>query len=91
MTNHPTLNDDLSKDEKSFILFPNPATNQLTVLANAQLQGLSYVVYNIMGESVLKGIIQSGNTEIEIGALTSGMYFFNVGVNFREVFIVIKE
>jgi hypothetical protein len=44
-----------------------------------------------MGESVLKGIIQSGNTEIEIGALTSGIYIFNVGVNFRQVFIVLKE
>ena len=88
---NPTLNDDLSKDEKSFILFPNPATNQLTVFANSQLQGLSYVVYNIMGESVLKGIIHSGNTQIDLSNLSSGMYFFNVGVNCREVFIVIKE
>ncbi len=53
--------------------------------------GSVYTVYDYTGKSVLNGKIFSEHTVIELGNLSSGIYFFTIGNNFKQTFKVIKE
>ena len=74
-----------------FSVFPNPATKQIDVKADATLLGSNYSIYDNTGKSVLKGKINSANTVIELGSLSGGVYLFSVGENLKQTFKVIKE
>lgn len=82
-------------DEKAkqnlFNVFPNPATNQINVKTNVKLIGAAYSVYDNMGKKVLSGTLNTENTVIELGNLSSGMYLFSIGENMQQTFKVVKE
>lgn len=54
------------------IIYPNPVKNVLYV-KNAEA-GSDYHIYNSIGQSVIVGSINTGNTEINMSRLSSGMY-----------------
>lgn len=54
------------------IIYPNPVKNILYV-KNAEA-GSDYHIYNSIGQSVIVGSINTGNTEINMSRLSSGMY-----------------
>ncbi len=74
-----------------FSIFPNPAQSLINVKADIKLLGSSYVVYDNTGKTILKGIITSEDTIIELGSLSGGIYLFSVGENLKQSFKVIKE
>ena len=74
-----------------FSVYPNPATNEINVKANASLLGAAYTVFDNVGKVVLTGKIISENTIIELGNLSSGVYMLNIGDNLIQTFKVIKE
>ncbi len=74
-----------------FSVFPNPAQSLINVKADIKLLGSSYVVYDNTGKTILKGIITSEDTIIELGNLSGGIYLFSVGENLKQAFKVIKE
>jgi hypothetical protein len=74
-----------------FSFFPNPAQSVINVRADIKLIGSSYEVYNNTGKIILKGIIISEETIIELGNLSGGVYLFRVGENLKQSFKVIKE
>ena len=53
-------------------LFPNPATNKLTIVRDNPQTALSGI-YNILGREVLK--LNKFDTQVDISALSTGMYF----------------
>lgn len=66
--------------EKTFSvnLFPNPATDYITIAFAAETGSFEYVIYNIVGEKIIAGKInKSGNNVINISALKPGLYFVN--------------
>lgn len=73
-----------------FSVYPNPAHSQINVKADANLLGSDYTAYDSNGRIVLSGKINSDNTVIELGNLSSGIYLFSVGENFKQTFKVIK-
>jgi len=74
-----------------FSVFPNPAQSLINVKVDIKLLGSAYVIYDNTGRIILKGIITSEITIIELGNLSGGIYFFSVGENLKQAFKVIKE
>jgi hypothetical protein len=72
-------------------VFPNPAESLINVKADIKLLGSDYVIYDNTGKTILKGIITSEITIIELGNLSGGIYLFSVGENLKQSFKVIKE
>ena len=84
------INDVEFKNE-SIVIYPNPVNRQINVKAVAKLFGSDYTVYDNTGKSVLSGKINSEKTVIDLGDISGGIYFFNVGSNLKQTFKVIKE
>ena len=74
-----------------FSVFPNPAQSVINVRSDIKLIGSSYMVYDNSGKTMLKGIITSEDTIIELGKLSGGVYLFSLGENLKQSFTVIKE
>lgn len=59
----------------SFTLYPNPAKDKLNVIGLPTNEAVTIKVYNSVGELVLeKATILSDRTELDINALSNGMY-----------------
>ncbi|WP_008636765.1 T9SS-dependent choice-of-anchor J family protein [Bizionia argentinensis] len=62
----------------NFSVYPNPASNQLTIKAHNILPD-SYTVYNILGQVVLSNEINNGSDlSINTSYLSKGMYFIKL-------------
>lgn len=68
-------------NENGFSVYPNPANDVLVVETchGASLQtNAEYKIANMMGQTLLKGSIDSKNPQIDINTLPAGMYFLTV-------------
>jgi len=74
-----------------FSVFPNPIQNVINVKAYSKLIGEIYSIYDNNGKLVLTGKLNSQNTTIELGNLSSGIYMFGVGEDMKQTFKVVKE
>ena len=54
-------------------LYPNPAKNSFSISSSNEV--ISYVIYSISGDKVLKG---TNKINIDISSLSSGIYFVKV-------------
>ncbi len=61
-------------------LYPNPTKNQLYISLSESIQAddVDYTIYSVLGQSLHKGILHSGNNTIDINTLTSGLYFVKI-------------
>jgi len=78
-------------NEKSFTVYPNPSQSIVNVKADTKLIGSLYAIYDNSGKVVLTGTINTENTSVELGNLSSGIYLFSVGENVKQTLNVIKE
>lgn len=64
--------------KNNFVLYPNPATNVLNVKGDFDANE-SVVVYNMLGQAVLKKAISTNDESIDISSLSEGVYnvYFN--------------
>jgi hypothetical protein len=76
---------------KNITIYPNPATRQVTIIADAKLSGTVFTVYNYTGKSVIEGKINAENTVIDLENLSEGIYLINIGENIKQTFKVIKQ
>jgi hypothetical protein len=83
------INENLN--DKSFTIYPNPSQSIVNVQADAKLIGSVYAIYDNTGKVVLTGTINTENTSVELGNLSTGIYLFSVGENVKQTFKVIKE
>lgn len=58
-----------------FSMFPNPATDRLTIEVSPSLVGQSVVIYSYDGSLVLEEVVRSSKHELNISALTPGNYW----------------
>lgn len=65
--------------DSSFIVYPNPAKNEINVKTNTNNLGSSYSIYDQLGKSVLTGKLNTENSIINIGNLSKGVYTFSIG------------
>ena len=68
--------DDISLDENSVKLYPNPVTDVVNIKTNQTIKNVT--VFNVNGQKVLDFANQS---QINISNLPTGMYFLNINTN----------
>ncbi|MFZ5552449.1 MAG: T9SS type A sorting domain-containing protein [Bacteroidota bacterium] len=67
-----------NESNPSFILYPNPADESITVNFNSLFPVAGYTITDACGRKVMEeNFIESGNN-IEISSLDNGMYFFSI-------------
>ena len=80
---HNGINEDgPSTGSGTFMVYPNPANNILFVETQnfASLPDqTAYRITNLMGQTLLQGLISSETQQIDITNLPAGMYFISVG------------
>lgn len=75
------------------VTYPNPASDYVILaLKNAQLTGLSYLLYDLLGKQVASGKVTQENTQITMKKFSIGTYLLKVVQNNKElkVFKIIK-
>jgi hypothetical protein len=58
-------------------VFPNPSGNELTV-QNRSEQQIQFTLYNLLGEKLIDQIITGKTRTINLSALSSDVYFYNL-------------
>jgi hypothetical protein len=64
--------------DSSFIIYPNPAKDQIRILNGTSSGASNFSVYNTIGQELLSGTLNA-ETLINTAELSSGIYFFKVG------------
>ena len=71
-------------------IYPNPATSYISLLSNKKLQGnIEVIIYNINGQAILTNNFHNvtDKVEIDINALSKGLYFMKVNAETDNAFI----
>ena len=71
--------------ENSFLIYPIPSSNAIFVLSNKI--NSEYRIVNLLGETVLSGMISSDNQQIDISNLLDGIYLIKIGDSFQKIII----
>ena len=75
-------------ENSNFSVFPNPASDQISIEANEYLMGNEFAIYNSIGESVRKGSITSKKTVVNLNDLPNGIYILSIN---NQIYKVIKQ
>lgn len=90
--NITTLNIQNQENNAIYInIYPNPVKNNINLKVDAKLIGTNYMIYDNTGKSLLTGKINSENTVIESGNLSSGIYLFCIKEIATKTFKIIKK
>jgi len=76
-----------SSGSGDFMVYPNPANGVLFVETHGRASlpvETEYRITNLMGQTVLSGLINAEKQQIDISRLPAGMYFINVGDGTRK-------
>lgn len=68
--------DAVSENEK-LILYPNPVTDELNIEVKGNSRQMFYEIYNVAGQSMLKGNF-TGKTTIFLDRINSGIYYLRI-------------
>jgi hypothetical protein len=82
---------ELSIFESNLSIFPNPASNEVTIQTNKALQGKKYFIYDYHGKLILSGKLISENTFIEINKFSNGLYILKIDDHLGEKYNIIKQ
>lgn len=69
---------DFGSKEDEIIIYPNPASEKISVLLKSGVEKSSYIIMDITGREVLFGSISNQNQEINTSALSKGVYVLHV-------------
>ncbi len=88
-----TLNTNEQSDNYTISLYPNPTINYLNIESNTlAFESYQIQLFNNLGQSILVKEIRESKTQIDLSALTQGMYFVKVYKNTEQkVFKLLKE
>lgn len=67
-----------SNDDNFVSIFPNPATDNITITNYAKKYNGIIAIYDIQGEMLIQQPLQEERTRIDISSLTKGMYFIKL-------------
>ena len=76
---------------KGTIVFPNPASDIISIKINPLLLGQNYKVTDQLGRLILTDKLQSEITSVNINELPFGIYFFTIGGNKMQSLKVMKN
>jgi len=72
--------------DKSLSIYPNPSTGIFTI---SEMDGArNYEVLNLQGKTILKGMVVSGQVQIDLSGLDNGMYLFRSGAESGKLMLI---
>jgi hypothetical protein len=74
-----TTNDWTQLDE--LLIYPNPATTNLTISSASNIQLETATIYDVRGRLVLTKTLKTNAHNLELSALQSGVYFIRITLN----------
>ena len=74
-----------------FSIYPNPATIVVTVATGNNQNEFHYLIYDIFGKEVSSGMLVGDKTEINISALSAGVYFLKTKESASKTYKIIKS
>ncbi|BDX39082.1 hypothetical protein CYCD_24370 [Tenuifilaceae bacterium CYCD] len=72
----PTSDDITNSSENEFKVFPNPATDFITISTNSNIT-FKYAVVDITGKAIESGILNN-NKQLSVSSLVKGLYFVKI-------------
>ena len=82
----------LSQEESTlFVLYPNPASEQITIKTDAGMIGKEYALYNQVGKLITKGKLTGENTSLSLQGLARGLYSIAIQGQEKKSFTISKE
>ncbi len=82
---------ELGPNERAFSVYPNPATDLITIRTHSNLLGSTYMITDQAGRQVQSGKLLRENTPIDLSALATGAYLIRIGEQESRTFKVMKE
>ncbi len=79
--------EELTQKGKSLLVYPNPASNSITIKGETNINQ-PFSIFDQMGREVFKGKLTGTETEVNLSALSKGMYTLKIEGNFKPVQIV---
>lgn len=73
----PTGIDDPNRNPANLLVYPNPATEFINIRDVSFQKAYAYQIFNLSGQLVQQGMLQSGEERINIQSLNSGMYLLH--------------
>jgi ELWxxDGT repeat protein len=73
---------------KTFSVYPNPTNDKITIRKDNGITEEEFVLFDHVGNELLRIIPLNGISEIDLSHLTTGIYFLNVGGQNQSVKIV---
>lgn len=76
-----SISDVLSTNDfntNQFLIYPNPAENIVNIIMDNQTQTTNYIIYNILGQKMKIGVLNSGSNQLYIQDLPKGIYFIKM-------------
>ena len=71
-------------------VYPNPVKDRLNLSASKEIKGI--IVYNLLGQEVLRETLNSSNSSVDISKLKTGIYMIKVKIeDAEETFKIVKE
>ena len=61
-----------------FVIYPNPAKDQIRILNGSALGDSNFIVTNTLGQELLSGFVNT-ETLINTSGLSAGIYFLRIG------------
>lgn len=81
----------IASDNKNLELFPNPASDNLTIKINNLLSGSFYTITHITGKQIMTGQLLNETTTLNINQLVTGIYLFQVSGHSKLSYKFIKK
>jgi hypothetical protein len=70
--------DEFTKNENNFVIYPNPASNQLFIESKIQLKQ-EFSIINILGEKIVSGTLNGQIEALDISSLPPNIYIIRIG------------
>lgn len=80
--------EDINLNTKALLLYPNPASNSLTVSLATEVSDANLIIYNSLGQPVLVKTIHHQTTfDIDLSSLSKGLYFVRLDNTISQLLI----
>jgi len=85
------LNVTLAEAANQFAIYPNPASDVLSITTKAGKPGSRYFIYDQIGNQILTGPVEKENTIIDVQDLAAGNYLVQVGELTGQHFTIVRD
>jgi len=77
--------------DESIRIYPNPATNDVSVFIAPEFVGQNYTLYNYLGQPVCSGKLINQESKISLNTVSQGVYLLKIGTSHKFTLKIVKN